>query len=70
MSIVDDQEELAQDLRTIADRIEDGEYAVSGIEITAPSSDGLAGHFSIEFYTIEEMKRMHEVLDDQVGTDA
>lgn len=63
-------EELARDLRTIADRIEDGEYGVSQAELSRPSADGDAGHFTLKFHTAEELERMavvYETATDKWG---
>lgn len=66
--IIDDPEDFATELRTLADRIKDGEYELSELSIRRPAADGdPPGHFAIEFYTEEEMERMHRAFvgDDQ-----
>lgn len=68
--VASDPVELARDLRTIADRLEDGEYTTANMEISRPSRSGdNPGHFKLEFYTEEEFRRMGKVFDSQKYTE-
>jgi len=68
--MIDDPEEFAQDLRTIADRIEDGEYEVTAMSLRKPGESGEPkGEFAMELYTTEEFERMAKVFHE-ASTDA
>ena len=66
--MLNDREKFARNLRTVADRIEDGEYNLSQIELQRPSPDGdSAGRFGIEFYTTEELERMAYAFQEETN---
>lgn len=57
------EDELATELRTIADRLEDGEYIVDHIEVQRPEMDE-HGHFKFEFEHIEDFRRKIVFIHD------
>lgn len=60
----DSRTELAQDLRTLADRIEDGEYDPTEVSVQMPSKKkDRPGGFSLEVRSADELERLQRVFD-------
>jgi len=52
------KERLADRLRDIADRIEDGEYAPTGVELAKPShKEDAQGRVTVRFVTVDMLRR-------------
>jgi len=60
----ENKEDVARELRTIADRIEDGEYPIMAVRMEQPSGDGDGGHVKLDLQTIETFERMHVAFSD------
>lgn len=66
--MIDDPEKLAQDLRTLADRLEDGEVEVQQIEFAdCHYKEERCGEFGIEFIHEEVAERWRRRFNEQVG---
>jgi len=50
------REELATEIRNIADRIESGEKAPTEVSISAPRKDEL-GYFKVEYMDVDQLDR-------------
>jgi len=54
-----DKEAFTDELRDVADRIEDGEYETTSVSIQKPAPDN-PGRVAVELYTIEDWRRVCE----------